>query len=103
MKIYTGDRTIDGVVVTVDGEDLPAHAEVKTFSDASFEWGYEGLAATQLAFAMLYDHTGDAESSARLARSFMQEVTANFGNDWEMSSADIDHAIRQIDAVKDEA
>lgn len=99
MKIYAGDRTIDGVVVTVDGRDLPAHAEVKKFTNADFEWGYEGIAATQLAFAMLYDHTGDAESSARMAKAFMQEVTANFGNDWEMSSADMDYAIRQIETV----
>jgi len=31
MKIYQGKRTIDGLVVTVDGRPLPEHYEVKRF------------------------------------------------------------------------
>lgn len=100
MKTYTGDRTIDGVIVMVNGEDLPTHAETKRFTATMFEWGFEGAAATQLAFALLYDHTGDAERSERLAKAFMREVTANFGNEWELTSADIDDAIATLDTVR---
>ena len=100
MKTYTGDRTIDGVVVEVSGQELPSHTEIKQYTDADFEWGFEGLAATQLAFAMLYDHLGDADSAIRLAKPFMKMVTANFGNDWEMTSADMDSAIAQIEPVR---
>ncbi|MDF3604913.1 DUF6166 domain-containing protein [Paracoccus sp. DMF-8] len=99
MKTYIGDRTIDGVVVEVNGQDLPSHTDIKQFTNAAYEWGYEGLAATQLAFAMLYDHSGDASLSIRLAKPFMQEVTANFGNEWEMTGADMDAAIARIDSV----
>lgn len=97
MKTYTGDRTIDGVVVQVDGQDLPSHTDIKNFSGADYEWGYEGLAATQLAFAMLYHHCGDASRAIRLAKPFMGQVTANFGNEWEMTAADMDSAIARIE------
>jgi hypothetical protein len=99
MKTYRGDRTIDGVVVEVDGQDLQYFRDVKQFSNAAFEWGFEGQAATQLAFALLYDHTRDKDRSIRLAKPFMQQVTANFGNEWEMTSADIDVAINQVTAL----
>ena len=42
MKIYQGRRTMDGVVVTVDGAPLPVHDEVKQFTKYGFEWTYEG-------------------------------------------------------------
>lgn len=99
MKTYNGDRTIDGVVVTVDGQDLPDYAELKSFTNAGFEWSFEGPAATQLAFALLYDHTGDAALSARLAQPMMRDVTANLSNDWELTSADIETAIGQLEPV----
>lgn len=98
MKTYLGDRTIDGVVVTVDGAELPTHAEAKQFTDAMFEWGFDGAAATQLAFAILYDHTGDAARAGALAPGFMRAVTANFGNEWELTSADVETAIARLDA-----
>ncbi len=96
MKTYLGDRTIDGVIVTVDGEDLPDYAELCKFTDAGFEWSFEGVAATQLAFALIYDVTKDAELARRLAEPLMREVTANFGNDWEMTEADLRAAMDQI-------
>ncbi|RMC35704.1 DUF6166 domain-containing protein [Paracoccus alkanivorans] len=99
MKIYMGDRTIDGVVVTVDEQDLPAHTEAVKFTDADFEWGFEGAAAVQLAFAILYDHTGDLDKSRRLSEDFMKQATANFGNEWEMTSADVDMFIERNEAA----
>lgn len=97
MKTYAGDRTIDGIVVTVDGEDLSEFAEIHTFDKAGFEWSYEGTAATQLAFALLYDHSRDAALATRLAEPFMREVTANLGNEWEMTSEDIEAAIEGLE------
>jgi len=93
MKTYLGDRTIDGVMVTVDGESLPARDDLKDFAGADFEWSYEGAAPRQLAFAMLVDHLGDPARAAALTERFMAEVVANFQNEWEMTSADIDHAL----------
>ena len=96
MKVYAGDRTIDGIVVTVDGVPLDTHAGGKLFSKNGFEWSYEGPEPSQLAYAMLVDHFGDEGEAARLQERFMRAVVANFQNEWEMSSADIDQALEAI-------
>src|SRR5579883_2046693 len=57
MKTYRGERTIDGIKVTVDGQPLPTHEEVRRFSALGFEWSYEGLEPAQLALAILVDHS----------------------------------------------
>jgi hypothetical protein len=37
MKIYEGKRTMDGLVVTVDGVPLSEHYEVRQFTKRGFE------------------------------------------------------------------
>lgn len=100
MKTYLGDRTIDGVIVTVNGAELPDYADVCQFTNAGFEWSYEGAAATQLAFALIYDVTGDAALAKSLSEPFMRDVTANFGNDWEMTESDVRAAMDQVQSEK---
>jgi len=53
MKTYAGDRTIDGIVVTVDDEPLDQRLDIRRFSENGFEWTYEGPESRQLALAML--------------------------------------------------
>lgn len=93
-KHFRGDRTIDGLAVTVDGRPLPTHDDKKAFSRNGFEWGYEGIEPQQLAFAILAEHFGaegaGLERAIGESRRFMQLAVANFGNEWEMSGADID-------------
>jgi hypothetical protein len=89
MKIYEGRRTIDGLVVTVDGAPLPAHDEVKQFTRYGFEWTYEGDSPRQLALAILFDHLGDAERAIALSEPFMKSVIANLDNDWRLSGDDV--------------
>ena len=96
MKVYRGDRTIDGVTVTVDGGPLDSLAGVHAFSANGFEWSYEGAAPRQLAFALLADHWGDAQRALRHHDAFMRAIVANYGNAWEMTSADMDAAIANI-------
>ncbi len=93
MKTYVGDRTIDGVVVTVDGEPLDEYAEMAGFSRGGFEGSYEGKGPSQLAFAILADHFGYTRKVAELQSRFMRAAVANFQNEWEMTSADIDHIL----------
>ena len=95
-KLYAGDRTIDGIVVTVDGEPLDTYADIKHYSRNGFEWSYEGAAPTQLAYAILVDHLGDTAKAARLASTFMRTVVSNFQNEWQMSSVDIDRMLQQL-------
>jgi len=96
MKVYKGDRTIDGVFVTVDDAPLPQRTDVREISDDGFEWGFEGPAAAQLALAILVDHLGDAEKALSLHQPFMEEIVANFSNEWVLTSADIDEAVAAL-------
>lgn len=95
-KVYVGDRTIDGILVTVNGEALATHAEKKCYSRAGFEWSYEGPEPSQLAYALLVDHLGDPAEAERLQAPFMKSVVANFQNEWEMTSSDMDRVLQTL-------
>ncbi len=96
MKRYVGDRTIDGVKVTVDGAPLDPRTNVVEFTKNGFEWSYEGPEPRQLALALLVDHLGDNEKAEASVEPFMRAVVANFGNEWEMTSTDLDEALAAL-------
>ncbi len=96
MKRYTGDRMIDGLKVLVDGRPLDPAYEILCISDKGFEWSYEGAAPAQLALAILADHFGDPARALAHHERFMTSVVANFDNEWEMTSADVDAALRAL-------
>jgi hypothetical protein len=96
MKQYAGDRTIDGIKVTVDGAPLDPHMNIMEFSKNGFEWSYEGPEPRQLALALLADHLGDQAAAKAKVEPFMRAIVANFGNEWEMNSADIDLALAAL-------
>jgi Family of unknown function (DUF6166) len=90
MKTYEGKRTIDGLVVTVDGKRLDEHYDVKRFTKYGFEWTYEGESPQQLALAILFDYLGNKDRAIRLSDPFMKEIVANLDNDWTISGDQID-------------
>jgi hypothetical protein len=96
MATYSGDRTIDGVQVLVDGRRLDERTDVQAFSANGFEWSYEGSEPRQLALALLLEHLRDTAPALALVEPFMRAVVANFDNEWEMTSADIDAAIAAL-------
>ena len=96
MKHYVGDRTIDGVKVTADGKRLDPRTDLVEFSKNGFEWSYEGPEPRQLALALLVAHLGDNEKAKALVEPFMRTVVANFDNEWEMTSADLDEALAAL-------
>jgi hypothetical protein len=93
MKRFSGDRTIDGVKVSVDGRPLDQRLDLHRYTANGFEWSYEGGEPRQLALAILAEHLSDPASAKALVEPFMKAVVANFGNEWEMTSADIDAAL----------
>ena len=95
-KVYEGRRTIDGLVVTVDGNRLDEHYDVKRFTKFGFEWSYEGASPQQLALAILVEHLGDKEHAIKLAESFMKKVIANLDNDWRLTGGEIDAALTAL-------
>jgi hypothetical protein len=98
MKTYEGQRTIDGLKVTVDGRKLDEHYEVKRFTKYGFEWTYEGESPQQLALAILVEHLGDPQRALRLSEPFMKKIVANLDNDWTLSGAEVDAAVKIIEA-----
>jgi len=97
-KTYRGDRTIDGAQVTVDGQELDPRLDLRTFTDHGIEWSYEGDGPRQLALAMLAVHFNDDSKALAQCENFMSRIVANFGNEWEMTSKDIDNALANISA-----
>lgn len=93
MKQYNGKRTIDGIVVTVDGAPLDKRFDIRIFDEKGFEWSYEGSAPRQLALAILADHFDDPEKAYSKVESFMKSVIANLDNDWTLTSRDVDEAL----------
>lgn len=93
MKQYNGTRTIDGIVVTVDGVPLDERFDIQVFDEKGFEWSYEGSAPRQLALALLANHFDDANKARDKVESFMTSVIANLDNDWTLTSQDIDEAL----------
>jgi hypothetical protein len=94
MTIYEGRRTIDGLVVTVDGKRLDEHYEVKRFTKFGFEWTYEGESPQQLALAILFHRLRDKERAIKLSEPFMKTVIANLDNDWRLTGEEIDAFVR---------
>jgi len=93
MKSYSGERTIDGLVVTVDGAPLDEQFDVHVYEDKGFEWSYEGDAPRQLALAILVDHFGDPHDAERHVEEFMKNVVANLDNEWTLTTDDIRKAL----------
>ena len=93
-KTYEGKRTIDGLIVTVDGARLDEHYGVHRYTRYGFEWTYEGESPQQLAMAILYDYLGDAARAVGLSEPFMKAVVANLDNDWILHGAEIEAFLR---------
>jgi hypothetical protein len=99
MKIYEGKRTIDGLVVTVDGNRLPEYYDVKRFTKYGFEWTYEGDSPQQLALAILVDYLGDKNRAVALSTPYMKDVVANLDNDWTLTGDEIGAYLRGQDTA----
>jgi hypothetical protein len=96
MKKFSGDRTIDGVKASVDGRPLDQRLDLHRYTANGFEWSYEGDEPRQLALAILAEHLSDPADAKALVEPFMKSVVANFDNEWEMTSADIDAALAAL-------
>lgn len=99
MKTYTGTRTIDGLVVMVDGVTLPDHRTIKQYTDTGFEWGYPGDSPRQLALAILFDHLGVASEAISAVETFMKKVVAVLDNDWVLTSEQIASQLKSQDGT----
>ena len=96
MKTYQGGRSLEGAVVTVDGKPLRPRYDIRRLASTGFEWTYEGPGPAQLALALLADHLGDSKKALKLYEPFMKRIVADLDNSWELTSADIDAALKEL-------
>jgi hypothetical protein len=75
---------------------LDPSTDVTEFTKNGFEWSYEGPEPRQLALALLVNHIGDSHKAKASVEPFMRTVVANFGNEWEMNSSDLDEALAAL-------
>jgi hypothetical protein len=84
LKLYKGIRTVLGykAVVYVDSQilDLCPSREIKDYAP-DCEWGYFGQGPSQLSLAILYDVTGDKDTSLLYCQDFKRDYIAQFDTD----------------------
>lgn len=83
--------------VFVDDVELPLEPSLKLISRSptGFAWGYMGSGPAQLALAILYDYTKDADLSKRYHQQFKKDFVAGWTQEgaWTLTSDDIDNWI----------
>ena len=92
---YSGRRSHAGAVVMRNRVRMsmdpamdwaPEHA----LGTSGPEWGYRGRGPKKLAFALLFDYTGDKQLEMPLVYAFMDEVISQFRDDvWTLESQEI--------------
>lgn len=96
VNSYSGDRTIDGIVVTVNDSPLDPGLNIAEYTDQGFEWAYVGDEPRQLALALLLDHGLAPAQAIELSTAYMRRVTSRLENTWSLTSADIDAVLVEI-------
>lgn len=95
MKIYHGERTGNGCVVTVDGKRLSPCSDLSGNATTAFDWGYVG--AGQLSLALLHDLLGDDQKAKALYPAFEKEVVAALPKqEWTLTEADLAAAVQRV-------
>ena len=86
---FKGHKTLLGAKYVTYGElELPLRSTIFNLSK-SFDWGHNGPAAQQLAFAMLFQLTDDEEFSKTNTLNFTKEIVSKFNRDWIITAFDV--------------
>ena len=97
MKIYVGLRTPEECSVYVWDTSRPRRPEILdpalqlwNHSPDGFQWGYCGSGPAQLALALLYDVSGDADWAVSMHQSVKSTLVARQTSDlWALSEQQI--------------
>lgn len=93
---YEGMRLPGGTLVRVNGQELSPRYDLRQHSPTGFEWGYGGSGPAQLALAILAHEYGDKFAEIWY-QDFKWDVVARLsGRAWNLTSEQIDAAMRQI-------
>jgi len=89
--VFKGHKTLLGSkYVTYAEMELPTHSDIFSHSNNGFDWGYHGSSTIQLAFAILYQLSNNADFSKKHASKFSNEVIRTLNaRDWVLNSHDV--------------
>lgn len=95
-RIYRGQRTPSGVLVTVNGRPLGASASMRLHchSPDGFEWGYGGSGPAQLALALLLDAYGNPDFALEYYQAFKWAVVSKLKDEWTLTLAQIYESVQ---------
>jgi len=96
-KRYRGQRTDEGVMVTVNGLPLNPRRDLHNHSPDGFNWGYGGSGPAQLALAILADHLDNDGLALTNYQAFKSAVIAGLdGDEWTLSSENVSDILQEI-------
>jgi hypothetical protein len=91
MKMYCGERTEHGCVVTVDGKPLRMRSDLSGNATTPFDWGYIG--GGQLSLALLSDFFGSDVKAKAMAEAFEKQVIAVLPDSWTLTEQELATAL----------
>jgi hypothetical protein len=105
VKVFTGERTEFGCDVWVhEGRNVSAldpATHIRNHSPTGFEWGYGGSGPAQLALALCFNVTQDAERAQRVYQQFKWAVVGHLHQStWTMTEEFIMLWIVKIEAAR---
>ena len=84
LKLYKGTRSMPGykAIVYVDGKvlDIGPSRAIRDYAP-DIEFGYFGAGPSQLSLAILYDVTGDKDTSLLYCQDFKRDYIGQFDQD----------------------
>jgi len=98
MKIFRGDRSETGAIVTEDGRPLPLRLKLRNHSPTGFEWGYGGSGPAQLALAICSAVVSDQRALAVYQRFKFRVIGGIEDQHWELTEAEVLRVIEEIEA-----
>ena len=96
---FEGRRSQVGNIVTYGEENkiLPLFTDLVNHSPDGFEWGYGGSGPSQLAFAIIYQETGNLKTARNCYQQFKREIIQNFKHDsWVLREGVVDEWLSEL-------
>lgn len=99
MKTYRGEIIGRKRRVTVDGRPLAPRLDLMNHGPTGFAWGDDSGGASQLALAILADHTGSDDEALEHYQAFHHAAIASLGagDPWLLTAVEIVRVLDDMD------
>ena len=96
-RIYIGSRRYGRPAVTVNGMLLGPRFDLCIYREDSFDWGYAGSGAAQLALAIIAEHLRDDKMAMVLHQRYKWSVIVRLPHSsWMMTDWNIATALKSL-------